>query len=426
MAQTSPIRRTALPLIVAVILASCGCDFSFHHFPGGRSVRVTQKNDRSEIRIREQDNTLEFFCHGDVEFSSDDRGVVAVTDSFRVRENTGGHVRQAGFTASHAGIDIAYAVNRRATDFDADGEAWLARVIGRAVRETKLGAKQRAERILTQSGVMGVMAEIAAFEYQAPKTAYVNVLLANLESVPDEALVNLLVLAEEALSDSQTARLMDAIMDRAPEDQALTLAILDAANEIGSSSTRAKTLKTVAAKRKFTRPTAMAAITTASEISSSANCAAALIAILEAAPNDAALHRTYLDAVEEISSSMSQTKSIIALIERSDLDTDTWMAIATAIDEIPSTSCRGQALLKFLEIAPLDTEIWYAWLDTVKELSSSGTEEEVLLALLKRDGLEPAVLDRVARTIEEVSSSSARNRLEKALEEYQRSLESSL
>ena len=182
-------------------------------------MRVTQKNDRIEIRIREQDNTLEFFCHGDVEFSSDDRGVVAVTDSFRVRENTGGHVRQAGFTASHAGIDIAYAVNRRATDFDADGEAWLARVIGRAVRETKFGAKQRAERILTQSGVMGVMAEIAAFEYQAPKTAYVNVLLANLESVPDEALVNLLVLAEEALSDSQTARLMDAIMDRAPEDR---------------------------------------------------------------------------------------------------------------------------------------------------------------------------------------------------------------
>jgi hypothetical protein len=422
--QIQPAQRMwTLPLFgvllaLGVLLTTGGCDL--RHGSHGRWTKVVENGGRITIQINENGQSVEFICDGQVEFSDDDRGINALTKRLRIREKTDGTMRTAEFTAGESGIDVAYSINGRPADFDTEAEAWLAQVIGRAVRETRLGAKPRARRILAAEGAEGVMAEISVMQYSEPKAEYLKVVLANLDAVPDDTIANLLVMSENALSDSQTAKLLSAVMDRAPKDEALTLAILDSAAGIESNSRLSQMLRRVASHRKLTSVTATAAIRAAGEISSSLNCARALIAIIDAVPADADVQELYLDRVNEISSSTYQMKTINVLIEQSVADTGVWQQIARSIDEIPSTSCQTHSLVSFVEYAPNNVRVWESFLNTVNEVSSSSAQGKALGKLLGREGLDRAVLDHAERVIDNMHSSSEQEKLERALEEYGR------
>jgi hypothetical protein len=123
---------------------------------------------------------LEIRGTGRVEFNDAGDWVTGLSPDGRmvVEEEGRGPERRAEFRPSGDGVRLTYSVDGRERAMDREGEAWLRRVIGHAVRESGLGAEGRVARIRSRRGVGGVLEEIGRIRSDVGKRMYFNALFA--------------------------------------------------------------------------------------------------------------------------------------------------------------------------------------------------------------------------------------------------------
>jgi len=95
----------------------------------------------------------------------------------------------------------------RIETLDADGRAWLARILPEVIRETAIGAPERVKRILRQQGAGGVLAEVNKIRSDHSRRVYLENLL-DYGSLNAEDLRESMRLGRKISSDGEKAGLL--------------------------------------------------------------------------------------------------------------------------------------------------------------------------------------------------------------------------
>lgn len=166
----STLRRGA-PLLIALALLAAPV--------AGQNRESVNRSNWTHSTVN-NGHRLEIRGTGRVEFNDEGDWVTGLSPDGRmtVEEAGRGPERRAEFRPSGDGVRLTYSVDGRERPMDREGEAWLRRVIGHAVRESGLGAEGRVARIRSRRGVGGVLDEIGRIRSDTGKRLYFNALFA--------------------------------------------------------------------------------------------------------------------------------------------------------------------------------------------------------------------------------------------------------
>jgi hypothetical protein len=204
---TGPIRRIHLAMPLAALLLALPADAQRHEGHSETWVSVSDHDGRrTELRIT-----------GDVDFNDEGDWVTAVAPGayLIVAESGRGTDRRIEFRPGDGGMRVRYLVEGDARPLDAAGRAWARGLIGRAVRESGLGAERRVARVRARSGVSGVLADMARLESDTGRRAYYRALLAG-GAMSDGEFVRVMEDVGRTMgSDTETRLVLVEAVDRA-------------------------------------------------------------------------------------------------------------------------------------------------------------------------------------------------------------------
>lgn len=219
--MTGSIRRIRLVLPLAALLVALPACAQRNERSGETWISVDdQGGRRTELR-----------ASGQVEFNDEGDWVTAVAPGayLSVSESGRGTDRRVEFRPGQGGVRVRYSVEGDERPLDGAGRAWARGLIGKAVRESGLGAEARVARIRARGGVAGVLADMARLETDSGRRAYYNALLAS-----------------GAMSDAEFARVMGDVGRRMGSDAETRLVLLQAAGQAGGAGRLAALLDAAA------------------------------------------------------------------------------------------------------------------------------------------------------------------------------------
>jgi hypothetical protein len=203
-----PIRHIRLVLPLAALLLAVPACAQRHT---GSSETWVSVNDHAGRRT-------ELRTTGQVEFNDEGDWVESVTPGayLTVSESGRGPDRRVEFRPGQGGVRVRYYLEGDERPLDSAGRAWARELIGRAVRESGLGAERRVARIRARSGVAGVLADMARVESDTGRRAYYRALLAG-----------------GSMTDAEFARVMEDVGRRMRSDTETRLVLVEAAEHAG-------------------------------------------------------------------------------------------------------------------------------------------------------------------------------------------------
>jgi hypothetical protein len=209
---TGPIRRIRLVMPLAALLLA---------LPADAQRRERTEHQSSETWVSVNDHAgrrTELRTSGQVEFNDEGDWVTSVAPGayLTVAESGRGTDRRIEFRPGDGGMRVRYLVEDDARQLDAAGRAWARELIGRAVRESGLGAERRVARIRARSGVSGVLADMARLESDTGRRAYYRALLAG-----------------GAMSDVEFVRVMEDVGRKMGSDTETRLVLVEAVDRAG-------------------------------------------------------------------------------------------------------------------------------------------------------------------------------------------------
>lgn len=328
--MTSLLRRGA-PLLFALALFAAPA-------AGQRNVRIDSGNtSRWTHSTVDGGHRLEIRGTGRVEFNDAGDWVTDLSPDGRmtVEEEGRGPERRAEFRPAGDGVRLTYTVDGRERAMDAEGQAWLRRVIGHAVRESGLGAEGRVARIRSRRGVGGVLDEIGRIRSDVGRRMYFNALFsgaplgegeyvramreaARIGSDVEKRLVlsravrdadggarlaALLGTTGMIGSDVETRLVLNEVATRHDlEDAAARTAFFVAVDRMDSSVERRLVLTPVLRRGTPSRPVILAALRSAGRIESDVEKRLVLTQLPASRLDDEGISRAFMDAVRTIRS----------------------------------------------------------------------------------------------------------------------------
>ena len=210
--MTGPIRRIRLALPLAALLLALPADAQ-------RTGRSENRQERGETWISIDDHDgrrTELRATGNVEFNDAGDWVVSVpAGAYLVAAESGrGPDRRIEFRPGQGGVRVRYSVDGGERALDGAGRVWAQGMIGKAVRESGLGAGARVARIRARGGVAGVLADMGRLETDSGRRAYYRELLAS-----------------GPLSDGEFARVMADVGRRMGSDTETRLVLVEAVDQ---------------------------------------------------------------------------------------------------------------------------------------------------------------------------------------------------
>jgi len=142
----------------------------------------TSSTSRSNFTWVQQDDNkkIEVKVENKVEFKEDYSDVSAIPDdgALRIHDSEGPQTYKLVVTRGADGqLNREYSVDGRSQPFDARGQAWLRKVLLRAVREGGLDTRNRVKRILKQRGSKGLIEEMGYVKGDYVRRIYFEALL---------------------------------------------------------------------------------------------------------------------------------------------------------------------------------------------------------------------------------------------------------
>ena len=322
---------TRTPLLLALALLAAPLAAQNHvRIETGNTSRWTHStvNDGHRLEIRGT---------GRVDFNDEGDWVTGLSPDGRmtVEEEGRGPERRADFRPAGDGVRVAYTVDGRERAMDAEGQAWLRRVIGHAVRESGLGAEGRVARIRSRRGVGGVLDEIGRIRSDVGRRMYFNALFSGaplnegeyvramrevgrmgsdvekrlvLSQAVREAdggarLAALLGATGMFDSDVETRLVLSQVTTRHDlDDAAARTAFFAAVDRMDSSVERRLVLSPVLRRGTPSRPVILAALRSAARIGSDGEKRLILTQLPAARLDDEGISRAFMDAVRTIRS----------------------------------------------------------------------------------------------------------------------------
>ncbi len=395
--------------------ATQGCDW----YTRGRNTSSSHVADdnRHEIRIRHGDCRMEIEYKGDIEFAADDTDIVRISrgGSFEIELREGRNTRLLQIEPRDGGLQRTWTVNGEERAYDANASAWFARMLVVVFRRTGVNAEQRATRILAESGVDGLLQEISFITSDWAAVRYYTVLLSqpNLDVETIRRVVR--EAGQRVESDFELARLLIAIAENQPVDEAVQVAYVAAAGSIDSDYEHRRVLSAILRRQDLSEPVANAMLQSAQDIDSDFERARLLLEVLEAHPLNEALTPAFFDAVRTIGSDFEQRRVLSTVLDRGAPNVAVLDQTLTVARNIQSDHELARLLVQVADQYPVDVSLPASYLDAARSLGSDHERSRVLRTLLGRETLSPRVTASVLAAAGSMTSNFELSRILKGV-----------
>ena len=400
---TASAELPALPLATPGPLAS-----SAPLYPDAPLAPVeAQENSHShtEITTRNGWTSLDVKIDGVVEFTDDDRDVKSLSPGgrFRMEEGTILSGRVYEVKADSAGnLTRTYLVGSSVKPLDADGRAWMERILLQVIRDSGAGARARVARILRQGGPQAVITEIGLIHSDGSKRVY-------LEQLFSQATLN-----TEQLKEA--ARSIRSISSDGDKAQVLTEvdgkyfagdwrpSLFEAVESINSDGDKRRVLSDIVKKDGGNADTLFNAARAAKHISSDGDKAEVLIEMAGPYRDSGGLGMAYFEAVNSVSSDGDHARVLLALLTAHGDDGGTLARVLMSARKISSDGDKAHVLKEAVARYSADEPVSKAFVEAADSISNDGDHQQVLVALAHKPGINMATIDGIAKSAQRISS----------------------
>ncbi len=398
------------------------------------------------IRIRDGRRQLRIDLRGEVETTSDERGLARLGPgaSLVIEERKRRWRRRLEASPGPDGEpQIAWFVDRKRADFDAEGHEWLARALSEVYRATGLDAERRVARLLASGGPDGVLAEIGKIPGDGVQRLYFEQLLAQAELGAEDLESVLRRMAREIGSDHEMGKLLAAIPNASLERDATADAFVAAAGTVGSDHELRRALAAHLESGDSTFAVCEALLDAAGSIGGDWELAELLTRAAAACPADRELPPGYARALRSIGTDFEQRRALAAAFGRPGLgaeELERLLATATGIGSdfdlaellvelaasypgrLPEATFRAAAtlgtdyerrrVLSAVVARPdLDTEVVSQVLESARGIGSDHEMAQLLLELAERYPLDADLRPAFDRAVATIGNEYERQRI---------------
>ena len=365
-----------------------------------------------EMTTRNGWTSLSVKVDGAIEFTDDDRDVKSLSPGghFRMEEGTWLSGRAYDVKADSAGnLTKTYSVGWSAKPLDAEGRAWLGRLLPQMIRDSGIGAGPRVTRILRQGGPQAVITEIGLIHSDGSKRIYLEQLFSQ-ATLNTEQLKDAARLIRGISSDGDKAQVLVTVDGKYFTDE-LRPYLFEAARSISSDGDKRRVLSDIVKKDAGSVDTLVSVARAAKHISSDGDKAEVLIEMAGYyRPNDG-LAMAYFEAVKSISSDGDHARVLSAILAAHGDDRDTLAWALRSAEKISSDGDKARVLKEAVSRYSDDELVRKAFFDAANSISSDGDHQQVLVALVHRQGIGAATLGGIAKSAQRISSDGDKARV---------------
>jgi hypothetical protein len=324
--------------------------------------------------------------NGKAEFNDDYTDILSVSEGgyFRIEEERDGHSRRYEVRHDVGGqLTRTYYIDGRARSIDESGRSWLAKIVLDGVRQTGFDADKRVQRILRQSGVNGVLGEIALISGDYAKRIYFEALIRNgnlnsaaLQTVLHEA-------ARQISSDYEQAELLIGVAPILTGREGALPSYFEATATIKSDYERARVLTTLLKTSAPSRELLTQVASSASSITSDYEKAGVLKQVAALYLDDPSLRTVFFQVVGSIQSDYEHHRVLTALLKTQKVSDELLTHLLDSATSISSDYEKANFLLEASNAYTGDARLRSAFLKVVETIKSDYERGRVLSVLLK-------------------------------------------
>jgi hypothetical protein len=354
---------------------------------GVRTHTSTTQNDGEWTwKWKENGVGLEVVLRGKVEFTDDYSDITAISPggSLVIKDERGGGIRKIEITQSAGGgLKRSYSFNGEPRPFDTEARAWFTKILFEAVRQAGFDARNRARKILNQSGPNGVLNEISEIKSDYVKRLYFDELLGsgNVDSATARRILS--QAARELSSDYEKASVLTKVAESFLSDDDARTEYANAVATIRSSYERGRALSALLKQKSLRSETLLVVLKSAEGISSDYEKAQVLVKVADGSVSDEAVGSAFVQASATIRSDYERARALSALLGRSDLHKSTLMSALKSAAGINSDYEKARVLVKVALTNSADEGIRNALIDTARTIRSEYERGRVLNAVFK-------------------------------------------
>ena len=345
--------KHSLKARILFLLASCAALLISTPL-NGVYAQKSKNETQSEMRWEHSDNGLRrrMEVRGKAEFNDDYTDVIGVSEGgwviieeqrdsqsyrYEVRRDAAGNLTRAFF------------VNGTARSLDETTRAWLAKIVLDAIRQGAFDVEKRVQRILSKSGVAGVLAEIEQISGDYAKRRYYQELIkqANLNAAGLRDVLR--QVARDISSDYEQAQLLIAVAPMLTGKDAAIQPFFDAVATIKSDYEHSRVLKTLVKDGTPNSAVLVLVASSTKSISSNYERRGVLTAVARTKNQSEEVLRLLLDSAAEFSSDYEKATFLIEVSNVYVGDTRLRAAFLKAVETIKSDYERGRVLSTLLK-----------------------------------------------------------------------------
>lgn len=268
----------------------------------GQSGATVSVEARGELTLNDDETDVESISRQGYLLVSERRG--AAERALEVMPGNGGRTQRR------------YTVNGVGRELDAEGRAWLARLLPEAAATTGIGARTRARRLASQRGANAVVGEMARLGSNSVKRLYADELFRQAASDPEL----LRQLPERVLSqitsNGEKANLLIEHAGLYLGAPATADAYFEAVAGISSSGERRRVLSALMKRPDLSEENSLRVLKSVGGISSSGEKAGFLLEFSQRFVNNSALSPFFFETVNSISSGGERARVLSELVKK--------------------------------------------------------------------------------------------------------------
>ncbi len=349
-------------VILAILLLNAS---SQSQEKSGRSSWVWNNSDGSqkiEVRVEEK-----------VEFNDDYSDVASIPadGALRIYDSRGPRTYTLAITAGAAGeLRRTYTVDNQTRTFDAEGQAWLRRVLLQAVREGGLDARTRTARILKSRGTRGLIEEIAYVKGDYVRRLYFEALL-QAPGVSDQDLKSALHTASITIKgDYERAQLLLQVSRVFLSKNDLVAEYFAATDKITSGYEHGRVLAGALKQEDLSKEALAALAQSAAKIDGDYEKASLLIKAVDRYQGSLSLRTEWLHAVRTIGSDYEHHRALSGALKPNLLSVEALSDLVVSAARMKSDYEKASFLIEAMNHYRADARLRATFMETARTISS--------------------------------------------------------
>ena len=338
-------------------------------------LRAQEKSGRNNWTWNNSDGDrkIEVKVENKVEFNDDYSDVAAIPDdgALRIHDSRGPRTfRLVIIRGSDGELRRDYSINGQSHSFDAEGREWLRAVLLQAAREGGLDGPHRAQGIVKQRGIRGLVEEITYVKGDYVRRIYFDVLLKAPGVSNQEIKAAVRNAANTIKSDYELAQLLITVSSVFLGRNELVPDYFAAALQIESAYEHARVLSAALARDDLSKETLVAIVQSAAKIDSDYEKANLLIKGADRYQASLSLRMEWLHAVRTIGSDYEHHRVLTGALKPNAISSEALSDLVQSAARMQSDYEKASFLIEAMNLYHSDARLRAAFMQTAKTIGS--------------------------------------------------------